>query len=52
MEPIKVKKLKENAILPTYGSAEAAGADLYACLEADVTIGPGQTVFIPLAAAL
>ena len=52
MEPIKVKKLKENAILPTYGSAEAAGADLYACLEADVTIGPGQTVFIPTGLAM
>ena len=47
MEPIKVKKLKENAILPTYGSAEAAGADLYACLDADVTIAPGETAFIP-----
>lgn len=47
MEPIKVRKLKENAILPTYGSAEAAGADLYACLEEDVTIAPGQTAFIP-----
>ena len=46
MEPIKVKKLRENAILPTYGSAEAAGADLYACLEADVTIAPGKTAFI------
>jgi dUTP pyrophosphatase len=52
MEPIKVKKLRENAILPTYGSAEAAGADLYACLEADVTIGPGQTVFIPTGLAM
>ena len=31
MEPIRVKKLDEKAIIPTYGSAEAAGADLYAC---------------------
>ena len=30
---IKVKKLKENAILPTRGSEYAAGYDLYACLE-------------------
>ena len=52
MEPIKVKKLRENAILPTYGSAEAAGADLYACLEADVTIGPGKTAFIPTGLAM
>lgn len=46
MQPIKVKKLKENAILPTYGSACAAGADLYACLESDVTIAPCETAFI------
>lgn len=47
MEEIRVKKLKENAIMPTYGSAEAAGADLYACLDAPVTIFPGQSVFVP-----
>ena len=47
MEPIHVKRLNSNAKLPTYGSEEAAGADLYACLENDVTIAPGQTVFIP-----
>ena len=47
MEPIRIKKLDPRAQLPTYGSAEAAGADLYACLESPVTIEPGQTVFIP-----
>ena len=47
MKPINVKKLKQNAILPTYGSLEAAGADLYACLDEDVTIAPGVTAFIP-----
>ena len=47
MDTIRVKKLKPNAILPTYGTAEAAGADLYACLEADITIAPGETVMIP-----
>ena len=46
MDAIRVKKLKENAMLPTYGSLEAAGADLYACLDNDVTIQPGQTVFV------
>ena len=39
---IPVKKLKNNAILPTYGSKEAAGADLYACLDAPVQIAPGK----------
>lgn len=47
MELIRVKKLKENAILPTYGSAEAAGADLYACVENTVVIAPGESAFIP-----
>ena len=52
MEPIRVKKLNEKAILPTYGSAEAAGADIYACLDADVTIAPGETVFVPTGLAM
>ena len=52
MEPIRVKKLKPSAILPTYGSAEAAGADLYACLDADVIIKPGESVFIPTGLAM
>ena len=47
MESIRVKMLRSGAKLPTYGSTEAAGADLYACLENDVTIAPGQTAFIP-----
>ena len=52
MSAIAVKKLRENALLPTYGSPEAAGADLYACLEAPVTIAPGETVFIPTGLAM
>jgi dUTP pyrophosphatase len=52
MEKIPVKKLKSNAILPTYGSAEAAGADLYACLDAPVEIAPGKTAFIPTGIAM
>lgn len=47
METVRVKKLREGAKLPTFGSAEAAGADLYACLDAEVTVAPGQTVFVP-----
>ena len=52
MDAIRVKKLRDNAILPTYGSAEAAGADLYACFEKEVTINPGETVFIPTGLAM
>ncbi len=52
MDKILVKRLRENAKLPTYGSAEAAGADLYACLEAPVTVAPGETVFVPTGIAI
>ena len=52
MEPIHVKILREGARLPAYGSAEAAGADLYACLESPVVVEPGKTVFIPTGIAL
>ncbi len=41
---LKVQKLDERAILPTYGSADAAGADLYALEGA--TIAPGETKLI------
>lgn len=43
MEPVKVKKLRAGAVLPTYGTEFSAGADLYACLEEPVTIEPAQT---------
>ena len=44
---VKVKKIDSRAILPTYGSAQAAGADLYALLEADtLEIAAGQTVLV------
>ena len=47
MSFVPVKKLRPNAMLPTYGSTEAAGADLYACLDEPVSIEPHKTVFIP-----
>ena len=44
---VKIVKLQQNAKIPTYGSTDAAGADLYACIDAPVSILPGQTVLIP-----
>lgn len=43
---VNVKKLSENAVIPTYGSAFAAGADLYACLDESLTVEPGETKFV------
>ena len=42
---IRIKKLNENATLPTYGSEFAAGADLYN-LDTPVTVNPQETVLV------
>lgn len=40
---IKYKKLKDAAIEPTRGSEYAAGYDLYACIDENITILPHTT---------
>ncbi len=45
--PVKIKKIKPNAAIPTYGSKYAAGADLYACIDSAVSVQPGETHLIP-----
>lgn len=52
MSKIAVKILRDGAKVPTYGSAEAAGADLYACLEESIVIQPGKTAFVPTGIAM
>ena len=49
---VKIQKIRSAAKIPTYGSAEAAGADLYACIEKAVQIEAGQTVLIPTGIAI
>ncbi len=46
MPKIAVKKLDARAVLPTYGSPYAAGADLYALTDGEVVIQPGETKLI------
>lgn len=48
MQEVKVKKLYPNARLPVYGTAFSAGADLCACLDASVTLQPGETKLISI----
>lgn len=43
---VNVKKINENAILPTYGTPYAAGADLYCPTGESVTIAPHATALI------
>lgn len=40
-------KSEEGAMMPTYGSAEAAGADVRAHIASDVVIASGQRALIP-----
>ena len=49
---MNIKKLDEKAIIPTYGSAAAAGADLYACADSDITIEAGATVLVHTGVAM
>ena len=52
MPEIAVKKLDERAVLPTYGSEFAAGADLYAVADADIVFAPGETKFVKTGLAM
>lgn len=45
---IKIKKVSRNKVqTPIYATPGAAGADLFACLEEDVVIKPGERTAIP-----
>lgn len=47
MPTISVKKLNEDAILPTYGSEFSAGADLYALpSQGEIVFAPDETKFV------
>ena len=43
---MKIKRLNEEAIIPTRGSEESAGYDLYACLDSMSVIIPPHTTFL------
>ena len=45
-QKIKLKKLSENAKIPTYGSEYSAGADIYALTDKDIEIVPNETKII------
>ena len=49
---LKIKKLNENAVIPKAATMGSAGMDLYACLDADVTLKPNERVLIPTGIAI
>ena len=49
---LKIKKLNDHATIPTRGSDGAAGLDLYACLDAPITLEPRGLYKIPTGIAI
>ncbi len=52
MEQLKIKKLKENAKIPTRGTGGSAGLDLCACIDEGITLNCGDTALIPTGIAI
>ncbi len=49
---VKIKKLRENAKLPSRGTPDSAGMDLYACVDSEFTLEPGQLKVVPTGVAI
>lgn len=49
---VRIQKVRDGAVIPSYGSQQAAGADLYACLSAPLTIQPNETAMVPTGVAM
>ena len=47
MLELRVRRLRPSAVLPTRGSTDAAGLDLFADLDQDVVMEPGARARIP-----
>ena len=52
MKSLKIKKVRENAKLPTRGTVGSAGLDLYACIDEPITLKKGDTAVIPTGIAI
>lgn len=49
---VYLKKLNENAVIPSYATAQSAGVDLSACIQEPCTIEPGKWKLIPTGVAM
>ena len=52
MEYLKIKKLKDNAVIPKRATSGSAGVDLYACIDEPITVKSGDLVKIPTGIAI
>lgn len=49
---LKVKKLNEKAHVPFAATKGSAGMDLYACLDGEITLAPGERGLVPTGLAI
>jgi dUTP pyrophosphatase len=49
---VRFKRLRAGAQVPAYQSEHAAGLDLHACLEAPLTLAPGDIALVPCGFAM
>ena len=52
MEVLKIRKVRENAIIPKRATVGSAGLDLCACIDAPLTLAGGETARIPTGLAI
>lgn len=52
MSILKIKKVRENAIIPKRATGGSAGMDLYACIDAPIEMKPGDRVMVPTGIAI
>lgn len=52
METLKIKKVRENAKIPTRATSGSAGLDLYACIDEPITLNKGDKAVIPTGIAI
>ena len=52
METLKIKKVRENAVVPVRATAGSAGIDLCACIDEPLTVKARDHAFIPTGIAI
>jgi dUTP pyrophosphatase len=52
MIKVKIVRLNQNAVLPAYATSHAAGMDVSACLDSQVTVEPFSTALVPAGFAI
>jgi len=51
-ETLKIKKVRENAVIPKRATSGSAGIDLYACINEGILLNPGEIVLVPAGIAI